>query len=106
VKAPPTFRRGAPIPIEARRSAGDSGVASVVLRYRRVDQAETYREAEMRLSGDTFAAEIPADYTDSPFGVLYLFEVRGGKGSTGLYPGFGPDLCGQPYFVSELEGRR
>ena len=42
--------------------------------------------------------QIPADYTQSPYPLLYYFEVHQAAGST-IYPGFSPDLSNQPYFV-------
>jgi hypothetical protein len=36
--------------------------------------------------------------TDSAYPMLYYFEVHGGEGS-GIYPGFGPDLSNQPYYL-------
>ena len=42
-----------------------------------------------------FRAQIPAEYTRSPFPMQYYFVLEG----TGMYPGLGPNLSGQPYFV-------
>ena len=69
------------------------------LYYRRVNQAERFKTAEMQPSGATWRASIPADYTDSPYPLQYYFEFHEGPAKACLYPGFAPDLLNQPYFV-------
>jgi len=73
----------------------------VSLRYRRLDQSDAYRQAEMHAGAGQgrWAGEVPAGYADSPYPVQYFFVLRGRNGIAGLYPGLGEDLCGQPYFV-------
>jgi hypothetical protein len=72
---------------------------SLRLRYRRVHQAEPYREVEMEAAGSRYRASVPADYTDSAYPQQYYFVLRDAAGRAWLYPGFAADLCGQPYFV-------
>ncbi|HKR32298.1 MAG TPA: hypothetical protein VJT08_17585, partial [Terriglobales bacterium] len=72
--------------------------SSVLLRYRHVNQAERYQGIEMRLEDGKAEAVIPASYTDSPFPIQYYFELRQ-NGRAWLYPGLGPELANQPYFV-------
>jgi hypothetical protein len=72
---------------------------SVRLRYRRVHQAESYREMEMEAEGSRYRAVIPADAADSPYPLQYYFALRDAAGRAWLYPGFAADLCSQPYFV-------
>ncbi len=72
--------------------------ASALLRYRHVNQAERYQSAEMRVGDSQAAATIPESYTDSPFPIQYYFELRT-NGRAWLYPGLGPQLNNQPYFV-------
>lgn len=74
-------------------------ITGVLLHYRHVDQAENYRTAPMQMREGEFATTIPAPYTQSKFPLEYFFEVRGGEGEVGLYPGFAPELTNQPYFV-------
>jgi len=52
----------------------------------------------MRERGGAHVAVIPAGYTDSPYPLAYYFEVKQ-SGRACLYPGLGPDLTHQPYFV-------
>jgi hypothetical protein len=92
---PASFKRGQPLAIVAHAPKA----AGVRLRYRHVNQAETWRMVEMDLSGKDYAANIPADYTDSPFPLQYHFQVLASIGGARLYPGLQPGWQGQPYFV-------
>jgi hypothetical protein len=74
-------------------------VASVLMYYRHVNQAERFQAVEMERRGDAWSATIPAAYTDSPYALQYYFEVRESSAKAWLYPGLGPDLTNQPYFV-------
>jgi hypothetical protein len=51
-----------------------------------------------------YRATIAADYTNSPRSLQYYFEVKEGPARAWIYPGFGPDLTNQPYFVVRGEG--
>ncbi len=63
--------------------------------YRHVNQAERWREAEMKARpGGASVALIPAAYTVSRFPLQYYFSHHGR-----LYPGFGEDHSQTPYFV-------
>jgi len=55
----------------------------------------------MTRTAQSFHAEIPAAYTNSPFALQYYFELRESPQRAWLYPGFNPDLLNQPYFVVE-----
>jgi hypothetical protein len=99
---PDGFRRGEAIPVElVARGAARDEVSRVSLRYRRLDQSDAYRQAEMhtRAEQGRWTSEVPAGYADSPYPVQYFFVLRGRGGNAGMYPGLGEDLCGQPYFV-------
>ena len=52
----------------------------------------------MQMRDDQYRAVIQADYTDSPYPMLYYFEVHEG-GASGIYPGFKADLSNQPYYL-------
>jgi hypothetical protein len=73
--------------------------SSARLYYRHVNQAERYVSTDMQARGNIFRATIPDDYTNSPFPLQYYFELRESPAKAWLYPGFSPDLTGQPYFV-------
>ncbi len=94
---PPRFRPGQALSITARAPAD---TISVRLQYRHLNQAETYRIADMERNGDSWRATVPAEYTRSPFPLQYYFEVRSGAG-VALWPGFGSDFTGTPYLVSQ-----
>ena len=72
---------------------------SVVLYYRHVNQAERYKKLNLSFTGNNGRASIPADYTDSFYPIAYYLEVKNGKNSAGIYPGFDEDLMNQPYFT-------
>jgi len=96
-----SIRPGQPVAIDLRFPGDDpSGRPTAVrLRYRHVNQAEAYLSADMRADAGHFVAEIPGDYTDSPYALQYFFELRRGRGQACLYPGVDLDTFGQPYFL-------
>ena len=77
----------------------DRKLASARLHYRHVNQAERYQTAEMQVADNRYRASIPAAYTDSPFPLVYYFELKEAPDKAWLYPGFGATLSDQPYFV-------
>ncbi len=70
----------------------------VVLLYRQADQSQSWRRATMTWRVGAYRAAIPADYTASSYPLLYYFELHEAGGSA-IFPGFGPDLSNQPYFM-------
>jgi hypothetical protein len=98
---PAPFRPGQPVTIEL--TLGDlpqeARPVAVHLRYRRVNQAEPYRVAEMQSRGSQYRAVVPSDYTNSPYPLQYHFELHDTQGHAWLHPGFEAGLCSQPYFV-------
>jgi hypothetical protein len=94
---PASFRRGEPLTIVA--TAPRFEVFAIQLRYRHVNQAETWETVEMKNTDRNYQAIIPAEYTDSRFPLQYYFQVRPGKNRAWLHPGLHPGWNGQPYFV-------
>jgi hypothetical protein len=74
--------------------ADRSGRRAVNLFYRRVNQAERWRSAAMTWREGFYRASIPGDYAGSKYPIQYYFAL-GGQ----LYPGFGEDWAGTPYYV-------
>ena len=95
IDAADTFEQGIGYPIRAR---GDAGQAAV-LHYRHVNQAERWCTVPMRNEGDLYIAEIPADYTRSPYH-LQFYVTTSKSGKTGISPGLATDLANQPYRVA------
>ncbi len=93
---PEHFRAGEPLDLEF---SVENTVSSVRLYYRHVNQAERYQTVEMQLTGTSYRATIPADYTDTVYPLQYYFEVREKPERAWLYPGFEAELTNQPYFV-------
>jgi hypothetical protein len=52
----------------------------------------------MHPQGPGFTASIPAAYTQTDFPLQYYFETQGPQ-EPRLFPGFGKDFLGQPYFL-------
>ncbi len=95
---PATFRPGKGVPVEIAVEAGYR-LSSAVLHYRHVDQSDAYQTVEMVARGRRWRAEIPAEYTKSPYPLLYFVELHDPRGAVWLYPGLNANLANQPYFV-------
>lgn len=94
---PHSFTRGRELPLALTAAPA---VQSATLHYRRVDQADDYIAVAMQRQGNRFTATIPAAYTQTEFPMEYYFTAaQSGSPTDGLYPGFGPELTRQPYFV-------
>jgi hypothetical protein len=93
---PSSFRPGTPLPLEF---AAGKNYTSVQLLYRHVNQADRWQSVAMQSDGLRWHATIPSAYTQSPYALQYYFELRESPQSATLYPGFGEQLAGQPYFV-------
>jgi hypothetical protein len=95
---PATFRPGKPIPVEISVEPGYR-LSSAVLHYRHVDQSDAYQVVEMSARDGRWRAEIPAEYTDSAYPLLYYVELHDPRGAVWLYPGLNASLANQPYFI-------
>lgn len=95
---PGSFGRGEPVAIEIAVEAGYQ-LALACLHYRHVNQADDEQREEMSMMGDRCRSVIPAEYTDSPYPLMYYFELHGLRGNAWLYPGLDANLANQPYFV-------
>jgi hypothetical protein len=91
-----TFRPGQPIKIELSL---EKPAQSVRLYYRRVNQGERFQTVAMQSKGNQFGAVVPADYIETPYPLEYYFEIQHDSKNAALYPGLGPSLTQQPYFV-------
>ena len=76
----------------------------VSLRYRHVNQAERWQREETQANGTVFSAEIPAEYTQSPYALEYCFELYAKDGVAWLVPGFNASLSSQPYYAVARKG--
>ncbi|HZG86719.1 hypothetical protein [Paenibacillus sp.] len=107
---PQSFRRGEPVKLEATLSDAENALGTetkVVLLYRHANQSEAYRTAPMIRADESgrYEAVIPGDYTDSPFPIVYMFELSNVHGDAWLAPGFSEDLSNQPYYVLRDQDR-
>jgi hypothetical protein len=95
---PETYQPGADLELQASIAPGRS-IASLKCVYRRVNQAERWREAPMLKDGEIHRAAIPAAYADGKYPLQYYFVAAENPTAMDLYPGLGPDLSDEPYFV-------
>jgi hypothetical protein len=93
---PARFDPGKPLELSVSFGPGNGRV--VRLLYRHADQSQRWRAQEMQVRDAQYRGVIQADYTDSPYPLLYYFEVEEG-GVSGIYPGFDADLSNQPYYL-------
>jgi len=96
---PASYRRGEALSLVMQKPGNSGNIATVQLRYRRLNQAEVWQETEMSIAPDGFHATIPADYTNSPHPLQYYFRIRLASGGAVLRPGLETRFNGQPYFV-------
>lgn len=94
-RPPERFRHGQPVKL----TLSGPVLTSASLYYRHVNHAERWQCIAMSHSGDAYIAAIPSTYTDSPYPLQYYFELKSAPDRSWLYPGFPPDLAGQPYYV-------
>jgi hypothetical protein len=92
-RPPERFQPGAEITVSL--TVEGKQPANAMLHYRHVNQVERFVTAPM--AGTPLRATIPATYTNSQYPLQYYFSIE----SASMYPGIGPNLAGQPYFVVE-----
>jgi hypothetical protein len=96
---PAPFRRGDPVVLDLIPLPGATPLPVAQLHYRQAQQAEAWQTLPMTRVGDGFRAEIPGEYTNSPYALTYYFELRDNTGGVAIYPGFNSTLANQPYFA-------
>jgi hypothetical protein len=93
---PPAYQPGQPLPVEL---SAEKQYEAVRLHYRQVNQAERWQNVAMQSDGRLWRGAIPAAYTGAAYPLQYYFEVKDTTGSSGLHPGLGEKLTGQPYVI-------
>ncbi len=94
--APLRFKTGQSLRLEF---AAEKDYTSVQLHYRSVNQADRWKSEPMKSDGRLWRAAIPDEHTQASYPLQYYFELKEAPESSTLYPGFGEQLTGQPYFV-------
>jgi hypothetical protein len=87
----------------------------VLLHYRHASQAERWHSVEMEWEGNRWRGSIAAEYTNSPYPILYFFEVQTtgtellGNGTVRSVrkqaihvPGFDHRFLNRPYYVVRM----
>jgi len=111
---PAGFESGRPLVLELAPDMGLQQVPLAMLHYRHVNQAQDWRTADMDWEGARWRAAVPAEYTASPYPIMYYFEIRAPDfelqpdGSRQpvppqacLHPGFDDRFLNRPYYVVE-----
>ena len=82
-----------------------SGVKSVRLRYRSVNQYQDFRTLEMRPTGkkDEYQAVIPAEHVVPKWDLMYFIEAIDNRGIGKIYPDLEKET---PYVVVRLTRTR
>lgn len=105
-RAPSAFRPGQDLVIEASVPASFSGQA--VLRYRHVNQGESYEETLLEGRDGQLCGVIPGSYTASPYPLQYFFVLSDGAGAW-VSPGLDVEgeirLANQPYYLVRSDRR-
>ena len=96
---PETFEAGKPLGLDLKVKSTVE-LKTVKLHYRHVDQSEYVQEADLEEVNGSYRAIIPGAYTDSPYDLIYYFEVIDRMGNSVLYPGLEGNFDA-PYFVLE-----
>jgi len=96
---PMSFKRGDSIAIELTVPSRQPALKSVQMYFRHTHQASAWQQVIMKAAPGKFRAEIPDEYTDRYYPLEYYFEPGDEAGRAWLYPGLGPTLTQQPYFV-------
>jgi len=71
---------------------------AVKLHYRHVNQSEAWQAAEMTWRNGEYVGEIPGEYTDSHYSIIYYFDITE-SGISYYFPGLADGLSNTPYFV-------
>ncbi|HEU5023389.1 MAG TPA: hypothetical protein VFV01_00570 [Spirillospora sp.] len=100
---PAAFVPGEPLEICAEAPPG----IEMTLHARHLNQAEEYLVLPMKPARNgSLTAEIPADYTASPYPLQFHFVARDTRAGTAwIVPGLDETLAGRPYHVVTAEGR-
>ncbi len=106
VDDPPAYRHSAPEgykqgeALMLRLTVEADSALQVRIHYRHLNQLEPYQTEELAREGGQwqYAAVIPASYTDSPYPLLYFFEIKRG-GQAWFFPRLEATLSNQPYYV-------
>lgn len=92
------FEAGRPLVVHLRAETD----TEAVLHYRHVNQAERWQSMPMRRNGNSYIAQIPADYTETDFH-LQMFATFARGGRSVIAPGLEDDLSNEPY-ITVLKG--
>jgi hypothetical protein len=93
-----SFHPGQALPLMLKLTGSEDKPSVVKLFYRHVNQGERWKNVPMQKSQHTYTAEIPGEYTNSPYPLQYYFELAN-ESSAWFYPAFNATLSNQPYYA-------
>jgi hypothetical protein len=93
------FKPGKALMVALQVSHSSTPVSSARLHYRHVNQGERWLSMDMQSGSGGYTANIPGEYTDSPYPIEYYFELRGGSGAAWMHPAFNSTFSNQPYYA-------
>jgi hypothetical protein len=92
------FHPGHALPLMLHLTGSGDKPSAVKLFFRHVNQAERWKSVPMQKNQQTYTAEIPGEYTNSPYPLQYYFELSN-ESSAWFYPAFNATLSNQPYYA-------
>jgi len=103
---PAVVEPGQPLSIELHARSTDGQPLEGQFYYRHVNQSEVYAVQALQPGADgCMQAQIPGEYTVSPYPLQYYFVLRQGP-SARRCPDLDADLANQPYFVVRQQSAR
>jgi hypothetical protein len=93
-----SFHPGQALPMTLHLTGSGDKPSAGKLFYRHVNQAERWKSVPMQKNQQTYTAEIPGEYTNSPYPLQYYFELSN-ESSAWFYPAFNVTLSNQPYYA-------
>ncbi|SFL22559.1 hypothetical protein SAMN03159341_104112 [Paenibacillus sp. 1_12] len=101
-QSPDKLHKGEALNLQLAGSDAPAGF-KINLHYRHANQGEHYVIVEMDRHADgSFSAIVPATYTDSPYDLIYFFEIHDREGDVWMHPGLNVELSNQPYYLVSL----
>jgi len=97
-RVPTSFHPGQALPLSLLLTGSGDKPSAAKLFYRHVNQGERWKSVSMQKSQQTYTAEIPGEYTNSPYPLQYYFELSN-ESAAWFYPAFNATLSNQPYYA-------
>jgi hypothetical protein len=101
-QSPDRIRKGEALDLQLSVSDAPAGL-KIALHYRHANQGEHYVIVGMSSQAEgIFSATVHADYIDSPYDLIYFFEIHDSEGDAWIYPGLNEQISNQPYYLVSI----